>query len=508
MKIIDVSQIRELDKFTIEHEPITSIDLMERAALRCVIWILQKYDERTRFTIICGQGNNGGDGLAIARLLADKNYSVQVLIIHHSEKYSADFTSNYERLKLNSKPNLSIQEIKNIEQLVDNFNIHQPNVLIDAIIGAGLNKTINGIIKDVIHFINSHYLPVISIDIPTGLFADMLNNPNDIILKATYTLSFQFPKLSFMFPENANYIGEFSILDIGLNNDYINHLPTKNFFIIKNDIRKFFKTRSKVAHKGNFGHALIIAGSYGKMGAAILSAKACMHSGAGLLSVHIPKCGYEILQTSLPEAMVNVDSENNFITDNIRLEKYNAIGIGPGIGTEKQTKNAIKLLIQNTTVPVVFDADALNIISENKTWLAFLPANSIFTPHLKEFERLAGKSENSVERLKLLREFSFKNRIYVVLKGAHSAIACPNGDMYFNSTGNPGMATGGSGDVLTGIITSFLAQSYTPKEACLLGVYLHGLAGDFALEKKSEESMISSDIIDGLSTGFNYLRII
>ncbi len=508
MKIIDVSQIRELDKFTIEHEPISSINLMERAALSCVNWVLQKYDERTHLTIICGQGNNGGDGLAIARLLVEKKYSVQVLIIHHSEIFSADFTVNYERLKLISKPNLSVQEIKSIEQLVDNLNIHQPNVLIDALIGAGLNKPINGIIKDVIHFINRNHFPVISIDIPTGLYTDTLNNINDSIVKASFTLSFQFPKLSFMFPENAGYIGEFSVLDIGLNNDYINYLPTKNFFITKNDIHTFFKTRNKVAHKGNFGHALIVAGSFGKIGAAVLSAKACMHSGVGLLSVHIPKCGYEILQTTLPEAMVDADSENNFISDNFRLEKYNAIGIGPGIGIEKQTQNALKLLIQNTTVPVVFDADALNIIAENKTWLAFLPANSIFTPHPKEFERLAGKSEKSVERLKILREFSFKNKVYVVLKGAHTSIACPNGDMYFNSTGNPGMATGGSGDVLTGIITALLAQGYSSEEACILGVYLHGLAGDFAAQHKSEESMIASDIIEGLSAGFNYLRTI
>ncbi len=507
MKIFDVNQIREADKFTIEHEPIASTNLMERAATSCVNWITERFDKKNNFIIICGLGNNGGDGLAIARLLMERNYTVKVAVIRYSEKESDDFKINLQRLWKLEK--ISILEINSITELNSVFleKESESAIIIDAVLGSGLNKPAEGLIAEVIKFINHLNLPeIISIDIPSGLYCDQLNDAKDYIVKATNTLTFQFPKLSFMFPETAQYIGEFSVLEIGLHHDYINYTQTKNFFITKNDVRVFLKTRSKIAHKGNFGHALIVAGMYGKMGAAVLSAKACVRAGAGLLTVHIPKCGDEILQTSLPEAMVDVDSEVNFITDNIRIEKYDAIGVGPGIGKEKHTQNVVKLLIQNTTVPIVFDADAINIISENKTWLSFVPANSIFTPHPKEFERIAGKSENSEERLKLQRVFSMKYGVYVVLKGAHTAISCPDGDIYFNSTGNPGMATGGSGDVLTGIITSLLAQGYSSLQSSTLGVYLHGLSGDFAAHEKSEESLIASDIVEHLSDGFKFLK--
>ena len=507
MKIFDVNQIREADKFTIEHEAIASIDLMERAATECVNWITERFNTKTKFTIVCGLGNNGGDGLAIARLLSERNYKVKVAVIRYSEKESDDFKINLQRLKDIEK--VSIKEIKKTSELNSFFSGEEEKrgIIIDAIIGSGLNKPAEGLIAEAIKLINhSGFDEIVSIDIPSGLYCDQLNDAKDNIVKASYTLSFQFPKLSFMFTETAEYIGEFSILDIGLHPDYINHTQTRNYFITKNDVQFFLKTRSKIAHKGNFGHALLVAGTYGKMGAALLAAKACMRTGVGLLTVHIPKSGCEILQTSLPEAMLETDSEVNFISDNIRIEKYNAVGVGPGIGTEKQTQNVVKLLIQNATVPLVFDADAINNISENKTWLSFVPANSVFTPHPKEFERLAGKTENSLERLKMQKDFSIKYNVYVVLKGAHTAISCPNGDIYFNSTGNPGMATGGSGDVLTGIITSLMAQGYTSQQSCILGVYLHGLAGDFAAHEKSEEAMIASDIIEYLSEGFKFLK--
>jgi len=507
MKIFDVNQIRDADKFTIEHEPISPVDLMERAAMSCVNWIVERFDTKTKFSIVCGIGNNGADGLAIARLLTEKNYKVNVIVIKFSDKESDEFKINL--LRLHNLKKVAIQEIKKFTDLdINSFEVDgNSGVIIDSILGSGLNKPAEGLIAEVIKFLNHSFTSaIISIDLPSGLYADQLNDKKDFIVKATFTLTFQFPKLSFMFPETVEYIGEFSVLDIGLHPGYTNRTQTKNYFITKNDVHIFLKTRSKIAHKGNYGHALIVAGSYGKMGAAVLSAKACLRTGVGLLTVHIPKSGYEILQTSLPEAMVDVDSEGNFITDNIRIEKYNAIGVGPGIGIEKQTQNVVKLLIQNTKVPIVFDADAINNISENKTWLSFVPADSVFTPHAKEFERLAGKTENSVERLKMQREFSIKYAVYIVFKGAHTAISCPNGDVYFNSTGNPGMATAGSGDILTGIITSLMAQGYTSEQSCILGVYLHGLAGDFAAHNKSEESMIASDIIDHLSEAFKFLK--
>lgn len=506
MKIFDVNQIREIDRFTIQHEPVEEINLMERAASACVEWITDQFDLKVFFNLICGPGNNGGDGLAIARLLTKRNYKVKVFLIRNPEKESESFKINLQRLQ--ELKYVSIQEINSLKDIHVKLlkETEKNSMLIDSILGSGLNKPVDGLIAEIIRFINQQSSPVISIDIPSGMYCDELNAAKDIIVKASFTLSFQFPKLAFMFPETANYIGEFTVLDIGLHQDFINRTQTKNYFITKNEVCIFLKKRNRIAHKGSFGHALLVAGAYGKMGAAVLASKACLRAGVGLLTVHIPKSGYEILQTSTPEAMVDVDNEANFITDNIRIEKYNAIGTGPGIGTEKQTQNVVKLLIQNTSVPIVFDADAINIISENKTWLSFIPANSVFTPHPKEFERLTGKSENSAERLKVQREFSIKYSVYIVLKGAHTVISCPNGDVFFNSTGNPGMATGGSGDVLTGIITSLMAQGYTSQQSCILGVYLHGLAGDFAAHNKSEEGMIASDIIEYLPEAFKFLK--
>ena len=506
MKIFFTDQIKEADKYTVEHEPISSIGLMERAAAACVKWIVERYTCEITFNIICGLGNNGGDGLSIARLLTERNYKTNVLIINYSEKRSADFVFNYDKLKSISENKNNIHQINTIESLRTTFSLSDESVIIDALFGSGLNKPVEGFAADVIEFVTQCTNKIISIDVPSGLYCDVLNKINDKIISANYTLTFQFPKLSFMFPETSNYVGEFDILDINLHPTYIRSTASQNYFLTKNDITTLLKKRNKTAHKGNFGHALIVAGSYGKMGAAVLSTRACLRSGVGLVTVHIPKAGNEIVQIAVPEAMADVDSEQNFISDSINLDRYNAIGVGPGIGIEKQTQNVVKLLIQNSIAPLVFDADAINCISENKTWLAFVPAGSIFTPHLKEFERMTGKSANSLERLHAQREFSIKNAVYVVLKGAHTSISCPDGNVFFNSTGNPGMATGGSGDVLTGIITSLLAQGYTSYQACVLAVYIHGSAGDFASYNKSEESMIASDIIEYLPQAFNFLR--
>lgn len=506
MKILNIDQIRGADAFTIQHEPIVSLALMERAALACFNWITEKHGTHFIFKIICGLGNNGGDGLAIARLLAERKYSVEVFIINYSEKRSSDFITNLEKLKSVSQKYISIEEFNTFESFQISFISKKESILIDALFGFGINKPIEGFPAQVVECINNFGSKIISIDVPSGLYCDDLNNPNDFIVKADYTLSFQFPKLSFMFPETYKYVGEFCILNIGLHPEYINGVQVQNYFTTKEDIVPFLKKRSKISHKDIFGHSLIIAGSYGKIGAAVLAAKACLRTGTGLLTVHLPKCGYEIIQTVVPEAMVDVDSELNFISDTIVIEKYNAIGVGPGINTEKQTQNILKFLIQNAIIPIVFDADAINIISENKTWLSFIPRNSIFTPHIKEFERLAGKSATSMERLKLQRDFSVKYSVYVVLKGSHTAISCPNGTVFFNSTGNSGMAKGGSGDVLTGIITSLVAQGYTSQLACIIGVFIHGLAGDFAVKNISEESILASDIIESISDAFDFLK--
>ena len=381
----------------------------------------------------------------------------------------------------------------------------QDLVVIDAIFGSGLTRPIDGFIADIVHQINKK--EIVAIDLPSGLFAeDNRENNFDNIVKAKTTLTFQQPKLAMLFPQNYFFVGEWIVLPIGLHQGFIEGLHSTNYVITISDIKTILKPRAKFSHKGTFGHALLIAGSKGKMGAAILSAKACLRAGAGLLTVHIPAKGLEIMQTALPEAMCSTSDENDFIADVPELSTYNAIGIGPGLGMEKQTQNTLKLLIQNANFPLVIDADALNILSENKTWLAFLPQESILTPHPKEFERLVGKWDSDEERLEMQRQFAVKHQINVVLKGANTAIALPNGDVYFNSTGNEGMATAGSGDVLTGIITSLIAQRYSSSEAAILGVYLHGLAGDVAKENLTEFGMLASDIVDAIPKAYGWIN--
>jgi ADP-dependent NAD(P)H-hydrate dehydratase / NAD(P)H-hydrate epimerase len=505
LKILNALQIREADAFTIQHEPIASIDLMERAAGKCTEWLTQMFQVDKPFYIFCGPGNNGGDGLAIARQLHEKGFDVFPVLLKFSEKYSTDYLVNEKRLKERGIKTIHIEDAAELSKLEIN-----KGVIVDAIFGTGLSKAVSGGYGEVIKWMNKiaseNNLQVVSIDLPSGLFdEDNTANNLDAIVKANYTLTFQVPKLSFMFSENQFFVGNWKILDINLHPDILYKLPTDYFYVEQEFIKTIYRRRSKFSHKGSFGHSLLIAGGYGKMGAAILAAKGCLRSGSGLLTVHVPSSGVQIMQISVPEAMVRADSDEKIISEGTKTKKYNAVGIGPGIGTAKDTANVLKMLIQDCAVPIVIDADGLNILSENKTWLSFIKPYTILTPHPKEFERLAGKTENSVERLKVLREFCKKYKVITVLKGAHTAIAMPSGKVYFNSTGNPGMATGGTGDVLTGIITGLIAQGYVPEEAALLGVYLHGLAGDFAASKKGEEAMIAGDLIENISDAFLYL---
>jgi len=501
-KIFSVDQIRKADQYTIENEPISSVELMERAANECVIWLKQKAQIHQRFSIFAGPGNNGGDGLVIARLLKLAGHSVEVFIMNVSGKYSPDFQVNHQR----------IQEIEGIESVEwNNYpqslpEISPDSIIIDAIFGSGLTKSLSGFPQKVIGFLNELPNVKVAIDIPSGLFADQaLGSDKETVVHADYTLSFQFPKLAFLFPENEKYVGRWQVLDIGLSADYIENTKTYNYYLNHGFMASLLKPRSKFSHKGSFGHLLLIAGDHTKMGAAVLSSKAAIRSGAGLVTLHHPKSSASSFLAAAPEIMSSLDASDDAFTSLPDLNKYSNIAIGPGIGTRKQTANALKFLIQEVQTPMVFDADALNILSENKTWLNFVPKHSIFTPHIKEFERLVGKFSNHFSLLEKAKEFAKKYQIYLIIKGAHSMIITPTEHLYFNSTGNPGMATGGSGDVLTGVLAGLLAQSYSPLEASMLAVYLHGLAGDMAAEELGFESMISGDIIHYLAKAFKSL---
>ncbi|MEI6822835.1 MAG: NAD(P)H-hydrate dehydratase [Bacteroidota bacterium] len=498
MKILPVNLIREADAYTIKHNPIRSIDLMERAADACVEWILDNYKDTEHFEIYCGQGNNGGDGLAIARMLCEKEYDVYVHLVKTSSKPTKDYKINLDRLT--DELDVRINQIDTVRDLKE---FHYDIVIIDAIFGTGISKPVEGLTADVINYINKLEYPVISVDIPSGLYCDTPVDAANAIINATYTLSFQFPKLAFMFEQNFKYVGKFRMLGIGLNDDFIEETETKNHFSIIDDVKEIYRPRKEMfVNKGTFGHALLICGSLGKMGAAVLSAKACLRTGAGMLTVHCPASGNLIMQISIPEAMVDLDEDQNKITSIKNLFKYDTIGIGPGIGTDASTQEAFRNLLLNIHKPLVIDADALNILSLNNDILYKVPANSILTPHKKEFERLFGISTNDFERNTLQREMSVKYNIYIVLKGAQTAITTPQGDCYFNSSGTQGMATAGSGDVLTGVITGLLAQGYEPKDAALLGVFLHGLAGEHCLGPRSLETMLAGDIIEHLSQAY------
>jgi NAD(P)H-hydrate epimerase len=470
---------------------------MERAAGKCVDWILQNEFTNTPFNIFCGKGNNGGDGLAIARLLTKKNYPVTVYILELGQKGTDDFRTNLERLK-----DCSEVKVYLIKTEKDFPEIKPGEIIIDALFGSGLNRQLEGVSSKLVEHINTADCKTIAIDIPSGMFVDRSSKGN-VVVRAEYTLSFQCLKPAFLVADNEDHTGEVNILDIGLHEGFYQAVAGIYEWVNKDVIHSIHKPRNRFAHKGNFGHGLLVAGSYGKIGAAVLSAKACMRSGIGLLTCHIPKCGYGIMQTSIPEAMVMTDFNSSFSTKiEDDLTKYEAIGIGPGIGTASETKMLLREIFDTYRHPVVLDADALNIMATQKDLLKMIPAGSILTPHPKEFERLFGESANDFDRIQLALQKAKEINVVIVLKGHHTFIATPDKKGFFNSTGNAGMATGGSGDVLTGILTGLLAQGYSSVETSILGVYLHGSAGDIAAEKLSMEAMVAGDIIENLGKAF------
>lgn len=483
------------------HEPIASLQLMERAAQKCADWILNKKWQDLSFKIFCGKGNNGGDGLAIARLLLQNNYSVSIYILETGAKGSEEFQANLQ--KLHELPLADIHYIQSDQ----NFPVLLKNeVVIDALFGYGLNKALSGLAAELVNHLNESGAPVISIDLPSGLYVDRSSKDN-VVIRAAYTLSFECYKLALLVQENAGYIGEVHILPIGLHPGFFTEKDIATQLITREDIRQLYRARKLFAHKGNFGHSLLIAGSYGKMGAAVLSAKACLHSGTGLLTCSIPKCGYVVMQTAVPEAMVLTDENEKVLTQlPDEIEKYDAIGIGPGIGTSEPTQKLLSFIVRRYLKPLVIDADGLNCISLHQELLNQLPPFSILTPHPKEFDRLTRQHDNDFERIEAARELAKSHQLVVVLKGHHTLIAMPGGSAWFNSTGNAGMARGGSGDVLTGIITSLVAQGYEPVAAALMGVYLHGLAGDAAAASYGQDYMLPSEIIGFLPASFRMLE--
>ena len=506
MKIFPTSSIKRIDAYTIEHEPIPSLMLMERAAAELTKAIVAS-SHQGRFAVFAGPGNNGGDALAVARMLAVAGYIVDVWLVAPGGRVSPDCEANLRSLQAMEGGgfalSLSIVEKEFLPPL-----LAPGAVVIDGLFGNGLSRPVDGLFAEVIHCINACGNTVYAIDIPSGLMGeDNSGNIDANIVRATKTFTLQFPKLSMLFAENEKFVGEFKVLDIKLSREMMEREQTPYFLTERCDVVPLVKTRGKHVHKGDFGRALLVAGSEGMAGASVLAARAALRSGTGLLTLCVPRCNNEILQRAVPEAMTLPDQCSTHISTAPSFEKYTAVAVGPGLGQHSDTESALLALIDACRVPIVVDADALNILSRHKEYFARLPQGSVITPHIGEFHRIVGICANSYERLQRARELAQSNNICVVLKGAYTAVVTPEGDCFFNTTGNPGMATGGSGDTLTGVLLALLAQGVTAVDAARIGVYVHGFAGDLARDKVGETALIASDIVDALPECWKELEV-
>lgn len=501
MKILTCTQQKEADAYTIANNNILSINLMEKAASLIANEICKRWDQSHRIVVFAGAGNNGGDAVAVARMLFTKNYNVEVYLFNIKGTISEDCMTNIKRLQ-----ECGFTAYHEISNIFDPFQLFEEDVVIDGLFGSGLNKPLSGGFASVVQYINASSAQVVSIDLPSGLMGeDNSNNSRQNIIHADLTLSIQLPKLAFLFPENEDIVGEWKLLDIGISPEFIRQADTPYIITEAQDVSQLIKPRKRFAYKNNFGHALLIAGSNGMAGASVLAARACLRSGTGLLTVHVPVCNHDILQTAVPEAIVQNDVHELYFAEPVDLDNYQAIAIGPGIGQEEETALATLDQLADCYIPAVLDADAINILSSHRNYLNRLPKGSILTPHIGELERIIGKCNNSFERLTKAKELAAYLQCYMVVKGAYTVVITPQGKFYFNPTGNPGMATGGSGDVLTGIILALLAQGYQPENAARLGVYVHGLAGDIACRRMGEISLTASDIIDALPEAWKVL---
>lgn len=503
MKIFTSAQIHELDRYTIEHEPIKSVDLMERAAKAITRAVAEEWTTHTPVVVFAGPGNNGGDALAVARLLTNEGYKVRTYLFNITNHLSDDCVTNRQRL-------LDGRHAKDFTEITAKFDppeLTADTLVIDGLFGSGLNKPLAGGFASLVKYINQSPAKVVSIDVPSGLMSeDNTYNVRANIIHATLTLTLHEKKLAFLFGDAQQFIGRLKVLDIRLNQEYIQKTEAQYYVLEESDVRSRLLHRDDFAHKGNMGNALIVAGSYGMSGAAILATRACLRSGAGKVTVHTPKKNYGVMQISVPEAVLHMDHEETAFTEAVDTDGFDALGIGPGLGCQETTAIAMIAQIRRAQCPIVADADALNILASHRAWMQQLPKGIIMTPHPKELDRLTGSPANAdFERLHRTRELAQSLQAYIILKGHNSALCLPDGQVVFNPTGNSGMATAGSGDVLTGIITALLARGYHQHNACIVGMYLHGLAGDIAVKTLGKESLTASDIIDYLPHAFKHL---
>ncbi len=502
MKIFSKEQIRDGDKLTTKREGISFNELMERAGIGIFNWLHTRMQgAQVPIHVFCGIGNNGGDGLVVARHLITHGYNVQAYVANCSDKRSKDFLVNYDRIKNVTKNWPLLLTCK--EEFPE---IHHDDIIVDSVFGIGLNRPVDDWVKQLFQHFKASRAFTLSVDMPSGLFCDKVPEDENAVVYANHTLSFQSPKLVFFLPQTAKYTLQWEALDIGIDPEFLFTTETEVELIGKFEVLPMYRPRDKFSHKGNFGHAMILGGSYGKMGAVVLSGRAVMAAGAGLLTNYIPKSGYIILQTALPEAMAVMDAEEEIISNIVFDVEPTVIGMGMGMGTNKKTAIALESFLKSNKTPLVVDADALNIIAKKKTLLKLLPKHSVLTPHVKELERLIGKWTDDFDKIKKTKALAKKYDLVIVIKGAHT-ITVFNEKLYINSTGNPALSTAGSGDVLTGIITGLISQGYEPNVAAIFGVYLHGKSADIGLADHGYEAFIASDIIGYLGEAYKDLFI-
>ncbi|MCH4553302.1 NAD(P)H-hydrate dehydratase [Aestuariibaculum lutulentum] len=497
MKIFSKEQVYEGDRLTVERQQISSADLMERAGVAIFDWFHRRMQgEQVPIHVFCGIGNNGGDGLVLARHLILDGYNVKTYIVNYSDKRSKDFLINYDRIKQTTKdwPTL-------LKEGDDFPEIGERDIIVDAVFGIGLNRPIQQWVLLLFKHFDESRAFTLSVDIPSGLQTDKVPESDLCVVKANYTLSFVTPKLVFFLPETAKFTDQWEVLDIGFDQQYIFETETEANLIGKNEVIPLYIPRDKFSHKGSFGHSLIIGGSYGKIGAVTLASKAALTVGSGLVTAYVPKCGYIPLQSGFPEAMVITDKNEEKITNISFVIKPTVIGLGVGIGTAAPTIKALEVFFKENKIPSVIDADGINILSRAPELLDLLPPETVLTPHPKELERLIGEWTDDFDKLNKVKAFSKKHNVIVIIKGAHT-ITVYQEKLYVNSTGNPGLATAGSGDVLTGMITGLIAQGYDPLIASVFGVYLHGKSADIAVEDYGYESLTASHVINYIGEAY------
>ncbi|WDF70162.1 NAD(P)H-hydrate dehydratase [Sphingobacterium oryzagri] len=504
MKILSAAALRTLEKETVVRQQLPQAALMERAGRMLYNELQKVFGEcACKAEILCGFGNNGGDGLVLARLLQQAGHEVTVYLLEHTT-YSTENLLNQERLATCGVPIIKINKESKL-------HFSEKSIVLDALFGYGLSRVLDHSWAPLIRQINATNNRVFAIDIPSGLLADVPTPPDAPLIKANRTYTLATIKLALLLPAYGAFTGDFVVLDIGLDQEILHSLPENKRYSTSADIKKIVKPLEKFSHKGTFGHALVAGGSYGSIGAIVLASRAALKTGCGLVTSYVPRCGYQILQTALPEALVKTDATEEIITNfDLASLQGKALAVGMGMGTADESQQALCKLLKDLqkkeqTPKLLFDADALNILALQQAWLTMLPPYSILTPHPKELQRLIGAWQDDFEKLQKASDWANRYQQIVVIKGANTAIVLPDGKIHFNATGNPGMATAGAGDVLSGIIISLLAQAYSPADAAILGVYLHGLAGDCAAKKIHPKSMTATDIIDHLSDAWQYI---